>query len=157
MEQPEGFEDEGKGDWVWRLVRGLYGMKQSGRIWNQTLNENMTLCGFTCLACESCFYYRITDTGTVIAAVHVDNFLSIASSKDENDQFKDQMRKVWMISDLGTPRFVVGIRIKWDQQNSSIKLSDRPHQQNYHPIQSERCCATIPHKESHPQIMAHRP
>jgi hypothetical protein len=56
-------------------------------------------------------------------AVHVDNFLSIASSKDENDRFKDQMRQVWMISDLGTPRFIVGIGIEWDQHNSSVKLS----------------------------------
>lgn len=123
MEQPEGFEEEEKGDWVWRLVRGLYGMKQSGRIWNQTLNENMISWGFTRLACESCIYYRTTDTGTVIAAVHVDDFLSIASSKDENDRFKDQMRQVWTISDLGTPRFVVGIGIEWDQHNSSVKLS----------------------------------
>ncbi|GLB45783.1 hypothetical protein LshimejAT787_2900110 [Lyophyllum shimeji] len=123
MEQPEGFEEPGKEDWVWCLVRGLYGMKQSGRIWNKTLNENMISWGFTRLACESCIYYRKTDTGTTIAAVHVDDFLSIASSKAENDSFKDQMRKVWTISDLGTPRFVVGIAIEWDRPRRSVRLS----------------------------------
>ena len=34
MQQPMGFEEQGKETWVWRLKRGLYGMKQSGRIWN---------------------------------------------------------------------------------------------------------------------------
>ncbi|GLB33225.1 putative protein with domain of unknown function (DUF4219) [Lyophyllum shimeji] len=123
MEQPEGFEEEGKEDWVWRLVRGLYGMKQSGRIWNKTLNENMIAWGFTRLACESCIYYRRTDSGTVIAAVHVNDFLSIASSKAENDRFKDQMQQVWTISDLGIPKYVVGIGIEWDRQNSTVRLS----------------------------------
>lgn len=47
MEQPKGFEEAGKEDWVWKLVRGLYGMKQSGRIWNKTLNDNMLAWGFT--------------------------------------------------------------------------------------------------------------
>ena len=31
MEQPEGFEEPGKEDWVWALIKGLYGMKQAGR------------------------------------------------------------------------------------------------------------------------------
>jgi hypothetical protein len=123
MEQPEGFEEPGKEDWVWCLVRGLYGMKQSGRIWNQTLNDNMIGWGFTRLACESCIYYRKSDTGTIIAAVHVDDFLSIASSEEENNRFKIQMQTAWTISDLGTPRYVVGIAIEWDRQNSTVHLS----------------------------------
>lgn len=34
MEQPEGFEEPGKEDWVCKLVQRLYGMKQVGCIWN---------------------------------------------------------------------------------------------------------------------------
>ena len=79
--------------------------------------------GFTRLPCESCIYYRKTDTGTTIAAVHVDDFLSIASNAEENKRFKDQMRQVWTISDLGLPRFVVGIAVEWDHENSSVLLS----------------------------------
>jgi len=39
MEQPHEFKEPGKEDWVWVIQRGLYGMKQSGRIWNKTMNE----------------------------------------------------------------------------------------------------------------------
>jgi len=102
MEQPAGFQEIGKETWVWKLQHGLYGMKQSGRIWNKTLNEQMLLWGFTRLACEPCIYYRKSDTGTIIAAVHVDDFLSISTSRDENERFKAEMRTVWKISDLGT-------------------------------------------------------
>jgi hypothetical protein len=77
MEQPEGFEETDKQDWVWMIMRGLYGMKQSGRIWNKTLNEQMLTWGFTRLECEPCIYYRKNNNDIVIAAVHVDDFLSI--------------------------------------------------------------------------------
>ncbi|KAG5724824.1 hypothetical protein E4T56_gene12595 [Termitomyces sp. T112] len=123
MEQPEGFKELGKEDWVCELVQGLYGMKQAGRIWNRTMNERMLSWGFTRLACESCIYYRKSTTGTVIAAVHVDDFLSIASSKDENDRLKSQMRSVWTISDLGTPRYLVGVSVEWDRMEKTVALS----------------------------------
>lgn len=58
MEQLKGFEEPGKEDWVCELIKGLYGMKQAGWIWNRTLNERMLSWGFTRLACKSCIYYR---------------------------------------------------------------------------------------------------
>jgi hypothetical protein len=123
MQQPVGFEEPGKEDWVWRLQRGLYGMKQSGRIWNQTLNAQMIEWGFTRLTCESCIYYRKADTGIIISAVHVDDYLSIADSKEENERFKAQMRKVWTISELGTARFIMGIAVSWNRATRTVALS----------------------------------
>ncbi|KAG5726350.1 hypothetical protein E4T56_gene19658 [Termitomyces sp. T112] len=76
MKQPDGFKEVGKEDWVWKLVRGLYGMKQAGQIWNGTVNDKMISWGFRRLA-----------------SLHVNDFLSIASNKEENEQFKDQMQK----------------------------------------------------------------
>lgn len=67
---------------------------------------------FTCLVCESCVYYKITDQGIVIAALHVNNFLLIISSKKENNKFKDQLCLAWTITDLGLPKYVVGIAIE---------------------------------------------
>ena len=79
MEQPKGFEEKGKETWVWKLQRGIYGMKQAGRIWNKMMNDAMLSWGFTHLACESCIYYCKTDSGVIVSAIHVDNFLSVAT------------------------------------------------------------------------------
>jgi hypothetical protein len=59
----------------------------------------------------------------VIAAVHVDDYLAIADSKDENERFKDQMRKVWTISDLGTACLIMGIAVTWDRATCTVTLS----------------------------------
>ena len=80
--------------------------------------------GFTCLSCESCIYYRKSDTGIVISAVHIEDFLSIASNKNENkkENFKNQMHEAWTISDLGNVCFVIGIAVTWDRPNHTVML-----------------------------------
>jgi hypothetical protein len=47
MEQPKGFEEVGKEDWVWSLLKGLYGAPHGGRVWNRTMNDAMLEWGFT--------------------------------------------------------------------------------------------------------------
>jgi len=46
MEQPPGFEEPGKEDWVWRLQKSIYGMKQASQIWNQTFHKMVSNWGF---------------------------------------------------------------------------------------------------------------
>jgi hypothetical protein len=46
MEQPPGFEVEGKEDWVLRLLKSIYGMKQASRVWNKTFDKVMKELGF---------------------------------------------------------------------------------------------------------------
>lgn len=79
--------------------------------------------GFTRLKCKACVYYRKTDKDTVIAAIHVDDFLLIASSKAANNAFKDQLRQNWTISDLGMPKHIVGIGVEWDRPHKQVYLS----------------------------------
>jgi hypothetical protein len=57
MEQLHGYEEEGMEDWIWRLIKGLYGMKQSGRLWNKVMHTAMTVWGFEQLSSEYCIYY----------------------------------------------------------------------------------------------------
>ncbi len=123
MEQPEGFKEPGKEDWVWRVEKGLYGMHQAGRVWNRTLNDAMVSeWGFTRLPSEYCVYYRQDSHGTVITAVHVDDFISIASSAAANQRFRDQMLQKWKISESAAD-FHLGIAIQHDRPSRSVFIS----------------------------------
>ena len=51
MKQPEGFEEKSP-EWVWRLRKSLYGLKQAGRCWHEKLHEVLTKLGFDRLVCE---------------------------------------------------------------------------------------------------------
>jgi len=46
IHQPEGFVVEGKEDWVYRLKRSLYGLKQSSREWYKTITPVLEDFGF---------------------------------------------------------------------------------------------------------------
>ena len=45
MTQPEGFIVKGQESKVWKLRKSLYGLKQSGRCWNQTMNSRLSKAG----------------------------------------------------------------------------------------------------------------
>ena len=47
VEQPEGYVDQARRDWVWRLKKGLYGLVQAGRTWNEELNAHMESAGYS--------------------------------------------------------------------------------------------------------------
>ena len=123
MEQPEGFEVKGFENHIWQLNKGLYGLKQGSRLWNQTMHDGMVKIGFTRLRCEYCIYYRKTATGTIITGIHVDDFLSGISTDSEAAKFKLELASLWEISDLGEARFCVGIAIERDLGNRHIYLS----------------------------------
>ncbi|TFY52252.1 hypothetical protein EVJ58_g10120 [Rhodofomes roseus] len=123
MEQPKGFEEPGKESWVWELVRGIYGTKQGGRTWNDTLNEYLLSIGFTRLSCEHCIYYRTNERGTVLTGVHVDDFLLTASTSAAKEEFKEELRRKWAIADLGEARFCIGIQIDRDRASRSVAVS----------------------------------
>lgn len=87
------------------------------------MNTKMISWGFTRLSCESGIYYRKREQGIVITAIHVDDFLSIADSVTENENFIAQMEFTWTISKLGKPCYAVGIGIEWDYENRMVHLS----------------------------------
>jgi hypothetical protein len=113
----------GKEDWVWCLQRGLYGMKQSGRIWNKTMHKAMLDWGFKRLHADPCIYYRVSSLGIVLSAVHVDDFLIVSSTPDASRAFKEELKSLWTISDLGEARFCVGIAISRNRADRTISIS----------------------------------
>ena len=58
MRQPEGFVEKGN-NWVWHLLKSIYGLKQAGRCWHKKLNEVFEKIGFRRITCEhSIWIYR---------------------------------------------------------------------------------------------------
>jgi hypothetical protein len=123
MEQPPGFEEPGKEDWVWQLIKSLYGMKQASRIWNKTFHKTVTSLGFERLVSEWCVYRRQSDTGITMFAVHVDDIICISDTPAENDRFKSELRQHWELSDLGPVKYALGIAITRDRKSRTISLS----------------------------------
>jgi len=98
-------------------------MKQGGLVWNRTMNDVMLSWGFKRLKCEHCVYYRQSTLGILLVTVHVDDFLTVGSTKVAISQFKDQLRTKWTVSDLGEAHFCLGIALDCNRMNRTISLS----------------------------------
>ena len=70
MEKPEGFEESGQEDYIWELQPRLYGMKQSGHIWNRTMHKAMISWGFKHLSADACVYYRQDKNSIILTTVY---------------------------------------------------------------------------------------
>jgi hypothetical protein len=71
MKQPEGFGD-GTGR-VCKLIKTLYGLKQSGHEWNKQLDEKLRCHGYKRLTSDPCAYVRWDGDDVAIITVWVDD------------------------------------------------------------------------------------
>ena len=76
-----------------------------------------------CLSSKSCIYYCQNEQGIVIVVIHIDDFLSIANSEEDNMHFEAQMKTKWITSSLGEPIFFIRIAIKCNWTNRTVSLS----------------------------------
>ena len=79
--------------------------------------------GFKRLHADPCVYYRISSLGVVLSAAQVDDFLIVSSTPDASLVFKEELKSLWTISDLGEARFCIGIAISRNHVDRTISIS----------------------------------
>ena len=90
VEQPPGFEIPGKGSkLVFKLLKGLYGLKQARRCWNRTLDKFLTEFGLTRSVIDGCCYSK-SDlcSNRFFICLRVDDILYFSTSSDLAESFK---------------------------------------------------------------------
>ena len=114
MEQPEGYERKGPNGekLVCKLKKSLYGLKQSGRNWNNMLHNYFTQEGFVQSLADPCVYVKGTETGRVIAIVWVDDIIISGSTTALVKGLKESLMKKFKMKDLGVLSWFLGIHFK---------------------------------------------
>ena len=102
MWQPEGFIEVGKEHMVCKLNMGIYGLKQSGRVWHRTLRTQLEKVGFTSSDADSTIYFRFSANGSIkLSGWYVDDGLLAANSPQVMDRMITNIRGSFEIQDLG--------------------------------------------------------
>lgn len=121
MEQPPGFEEESKLNWVWKLQKSLYGMKQAGQVWNSELHKAMISSGWKQVLVEHALYYCAMDKGWTLVSVHIDNFYSVGTSTNQLDLLESELKSKWSIT-VSDGSHLLGIHISRNQARQLIHL-----------------------------------
>ena len=122
MVQPEGTTCPGSKDKVCRLLKSLYGLKQSGRSWYETLDKKLLREGMKKCKAEPCIYYRQTERTIIILLVYVDDLILISSNQEGIEYTKTMLKRNFEMKDLGELNYILGIQIK-KQPDGSITLN----------------------------------
>ena len=126
MKQPEGCEDGT--DRVCRLIKTLYGLKQSGREWNKEFDSKIKTHGYRCLISDPCAYIRWDGDEFAIITVRVDNLMLFASSDKMMNHMKNAIKSEWEATDLGQPSKIIGIEITFT--DDAIIISQQKYIKN---------------------------
>jgi transposase InsO family protein len=90
MTQPEGFAEQG-GEWVAKLIKGLYGLKQGGRCWFERLEEVLLGMGFTRIRSDASIFVWDHEGTKVIVPVFVDDITLASKSKTKIQDIKQEL------------------------------------------------------------------
>jgi Reverse transcriptase (RNA-dependent DNA polymerase) len=123
MDQPEGFEQEGKDGerLVYKVRRGLYGLKQSARNWYRKLRRYLESIGFIRCHADHCIYFN-SATGVIIA-VWVDDLTILGRTVDIINSVKKNLTDTFEMKDLGELEYFLGIQVIRDRAGHGIHIN----------------------------------
>ncbi|UYV65648.1 hypothetical protein LAZ67_3004952 [Cordylochernes scorpioides] len=125
LEQPEGFVQAGQENKVCKLNRSLYGLPQSGRCWNEKINQIFNDIGLRRLESEPCAYILQEEEKTLIIGIYVDDFLIIGSDSTIINRIVKQLDKQIVIVRKEKPIFFLGIKI--EEKENCFELSQEAY------------------------------
>ncbi|SPC66658.1 uncharacterized protein UHOD_11410 [Ustilago sp. UG-2017b] len=134
---------------VLKLMKGLYGLKQSGHEWNIELDTHLRKIGFHCMSSAPCLYSRGTDDRLTVITAYVDDMLIASPSRKEVDRTKAEIMGKWETEDNGPVKEFLGIKFTRDRSQSKISLDltayikgmvskwlEKPNERSWIPMQS---------------------
>ena len=126
MQQPEGYH-QGDADWVCKLRRGLYGLKQSGRLSYKQLGTALEGLGFRQLQSNPSIYIWMNNNIKVIIPVFIDDLTLVSNSKQELDWIKQELAKVFKLKDLGPITSLLGVEVKYNCSQKTLQLLQKQY------------------------------
>jgi hypothetical protein len=123
VEQPEGYikTDKTGNRLVCKLNKSLYGLKQSGRNWNNVLHNFLLSLNFQQSLNDHCVYTKHENDLCIILIVWVDDLIICANDKIAIDNIKHAMCQKFKMKDLGKLSWFLGI--EFQLENYSIKMN----------------------------------
>ena len=94
--QPKGFSDNtGR---VCRLIKSIYGLKQSPRCWNQKFTNFLMNFSLKQSDADQCVFYKIDGNEKIIIAIFVDDGLVASTSKQKISDLLNYSEKEFEIT-----------------------------------------------------------
>lgn len=105
MKQPPSFEDPARLEWVCRLKRSIYGLKQSARCWYEKLRDSLHHLGLKVNLVDPSLFQREHNGKVFCVMVYFDDLILGASCLKEFTNFKVHMGIQFTMKDMGEVQY----------------------------------------------------
>jgi transposase InsO family protein len=125
MEIPPGFnsrETEGK---VCKLMKSLYGLKQSPRAWFGRFSKEVCSLGYRQSNADHTLFFKHCNNKITVLVVYVDDIIITGNDDGEMKCLKETLAKTFEVKDLGYLHYFLGIEVAYSAQG--IYLSQRKY------------------------------
>ena len=127
LEQPPGYERKDREQWVYRLLKSLYGLKQGLKNWYDALHKALLELGFTRSEADHGVFFKRIGKDIIILAIHVDDGMVTGNNIAHIKRFKEEINKKYKITDLGPVYSLLGIKVTRDLIEKTISLSQQAY------------------------------
>jgi hypothetical protein len=121
IEQPEGFQLSNNADYVCKLNKALYSLKQAPRAWYSRLDKYLQMEGFRKGSANKNLYIKVSEGNILLIEVYVDDIIFGSDDDRLSQKFSKDMHNEFEMSLLGELSFFLGLQIR--QRNEGIFIS----------------------------------
>lgn len=130
MQHPPGYS--GPPGTCLRLKKGLYGLKQASRIYNEKLISTLKKMGFKQLKSDTQVLILQIKKSKMIVGIHVDDITLTCNDEELRKTVMEKLKSVFLVKDLGDISQYLGIRVvkegevtKIDQQAYAERIIEK--------------------------------
>ena len=112
------------GEYLWKLLKSIYGLKQSGARWAAEAGRMLRAEGFEQTRADVCVWVKKDEKGKLQCAllVHVDDF-AVGASGTMIEECKAGVKRTYTVSDDGEMSWFLKVRVDWSADRQSVTLS----------------------------------
>ena len=126
MQQPDGYWADGEqADYVWKVNKSLYGLKQAGRAWNKKMDTALVELGFPSLHSDCCVYIKRIGSTVILVLVYVDDLILVTNDTADLTATKAALSVRFDMKDMGEAHFILGVQIRRDRARRQLYLSQQ--------------------------------
>ena len=122
MKQPPGYMKVEESHKVCKLQKSIYGLKQSGRVWNNEFNDILNSIDFVKLRYCNCVYMYKNE---IVLACYVDDCIMFGKDSNSLDCMFNKLKSVIDVVNLGKVKYLLGVNFEFEGKNVYL------HQQTY--------------------------
>ncbi|CAM9483573.1 unnamed protein product, partial [Ascophyllum nodosum] len=129
MRQAPGFEtkDSQGRSLIMKLSRSIYGLRQSPKAWNVTIDKDLRTIGFLPTASDACVYVKGSGDSYVMLTLYVDDLLNTGPNHNTVAKVRNILMEKSTMTDFGDATRILRIEIFQDKKRSTISITQAPY------------------------------